>query len=642
MEIKTNRSKYGRRKTFLGNYIMQNHCFFFLKVVLLFLISGIYLKADISQKNELFSIALLAVLFVLNFLILGKKAMGLFKYMVLSTIMLLFVWSIFVRPENGLLESVGLKNAIIRLWGIFSIGQLFAASTTKFELLNSIKKHKLPIGISMFVIIMGNAFAEFIYIFKDISVGLMTRLDEPFKPIKKIFYIIQAMTFEAVYMIADAKKYFFLHGDRIKQSLSVYRSEKIENVESPVLDVTISDVKYSSQYQSMIKSAHLEAVSGDVVLITGPNGVGKTTLINILTGIIPEIYTAEYNITWNSSNIQTKSIGYVFQGVVNHVFFDSPETQLDHLSTQTRKYWLEKFHLTYTDLYTRSVSDFSSGEQQKLALISELLDPKKKIVFLDEPTAFLDNEGTETLKALIEDVRKEKIIIIVSHDKKCYRWANVTYAIDNRQVISGIWEQKYIVNCIKSKSRSDLLLTISNAKIPNGQIDIWHGELLCFTGSNGIGKTTLAYQIFHEIHKKKKTYKCGMMLQKPDRQLFQVTVWDELLMGLERSDLNCERAEKYLSLMGLHKFKNEAPQFLSGGQKRILVILCLLMQNVDVLLLDEPISSLDSASADKITELLFTEYSSRSMTLLIFDQTDSRFVKMCDNTIYLKGTSYEK
>lgn len=641
MEIEGKTSKYGKRKNILGFYMEQNHCWFPFKVLLLFLVSGVFVNVDIAEGNAMIPLAVLGGLLLLNIVLLGRYAFVLLKFVILSIGMLICIWSLFVCKTWNITETlftVGFQNSVLRLAGLFATGQLFAGITTKFEILYFVKKHKMPIHVSLFMILLGNAFASFLDVFRNVLTGLKARCNLKKHPIKKMFYMIQAMTFEAVHMIVDANKSFYLHHRRIEESLGVIEeSGSVEQEDSLCMDVVIRNVKYPGQETCVLKEAAITADCGEVFLLTGPNGSGKTTLINILSELIPEIIKADYEISWNKDPVNRERIGFVFQGVGNYMFFDTPENLLAHIPYEIANDWLQKFGLKYEDLFTRSVVDFSSGEQQRLALIAELLDKKKRLLFLDEPTSFLDSRGIESLYELICHVKKEKIICIVSHDKKCIPWADKYYKIDDRSVSKGIWTQDCRQYHISFAEHKELLLSVENEKLPEGRLMIYKKDFLCITGPNGAGKTTLAYQILQIAQRQQKTMKCALMLQKPDRQIYQVTVLDELLMGLDKNEANIEKAKQYLGAMHMLELEKEVPQFLSGGQKRILVILSLLMQQPDVLLLDEPLSSLDSFHADEIIKLLISEYNRSEMTVIIFDQTDSVFVPCSEKTVYLPG-----
>ena len=161
------------------------------------------------------------------------------------------------------------------------------------------------------------------------------------------------------------------------------------------------------------------------------------------------------------------------------------------------------------------------------------------------------------------------------------------------------------------------------------------GELVGILGANGSGKTTLGKQIFRALENHPEKPVCTMMMQRSDHQLYESSVLREILLGTSEDEDVKAKAMAYLKLMDLDSFIDQPAQFLSGGQKRSLVILCMLMQNPDVLILDEPFSSLDAHHAQRIADLIRTYYQEHKPTIVICDQTHAAFPKICNHCIHL-------
>ncbi len=100
----------------------------------------------------------------------------------------------------------------------------------------------------------------------------------------------------------------------------------------------------------------------------------------------------------------------------------------------------------------------------------------------------------------------------------------------------------------------------------------------------------------------------GYIFQNSDIQLFCPTVFDELLFGPLQLNLPLEtaqeRAEQTLSYLGIGYLKERPVYMLSGGEKKKVAIASVLTMNPDVLLVDEPLSSLDPKTQTFFIELL--------------------------------------
>lgn len=178
----------------------------------------------------------------------------------------------------------------------------------------------------------------------------------------------------------------------------------------------------------------------------------------------------------------------------------------------------------------------------------------------------------------------------------------------------------------------DLKTTYEFRALNNVSISIPEKGISALVGHTGSGKTTFIKHINAllsptkgEIHvgvnlfvpiKKKKLKNVndfrkniGIVFQFPEDQIFSETVEEELMFAVKNFKLPFEeyraKAEKYLDLVGLDKsFLPRSPFELSGGEKRKVALASILLLEQEVIILDEPTSSLDFSSTKAIYNLL--------------------------------------
>ena len=167
------------------------------------------------------------------------------------------------------------------------------------------------------------------------------------------------------------------------------------------------------------------------LLITGPSGIGKTTLLSILCGLQRP---TDGNILYNEINLyklvenkidefRGKQLGIVFQNFnLINAFTIKQNLQLANTASGTEDYDYLYDLLQRVGLADKShikVSKLSIGEKQRVA-VARAFAGKPKWVFCDEPTSSLDDKNTDIIINLIkeESLRCKASLILITHDKR--------------------------------------------------------------------------------------------------------------------------------------------------------------------------------------------------------------------------------
>ncbi|MBU0633958.1 MAG: energy-coupling factor ABC transporter ATP-binding protein [Candidatus Omnitrophica bacterium] len=181
---------------------------------------------------------------------------------------------------------------------------------------------------------------------------------------------------------------------------------------------------------------------------------------------------------------------------------------------------------------------------------------------------------------------------------------------------------------------------------------ISHGESVAIVGENGAVKSTLLLHLNGYLTAAQGTVRIGdypltkqnlkavrrsvgMVFQNPDDQLFMPTVFDDVAFGPLNLGLAKEEVvltvNRALETVGVAHLKQRPPYKLSQGEKRAVSIATVLAMSPDILVMDEPTSSLDPRSRRRLIELLKTFRHTKIVATHDLDMA----LDLCERTIVL-------
>ena len=189
------------------------------------------------------------------------------------------------------------------------------------------------------------------------------------------------------------------------------------------IEISVNSATCYKNDNLIFEDINIELKNGDFMLIIGPNGCGKTTLIKSLCGI----QKLEFgNILINNLDIYSKNSEYIeniiYLGHKNSLNNDlSVQENLEYLSVFDSSVGSNNFDkiknaMDYFNIYKYKdymISDLSEGNRKRTSL-ARLVLSKKKIWLLDEPLSFLDNNILDSFVSLIKRHQANDGIVIVS------------------------------------------------------------------------------------------------------------------------------------------------------------------------------------------------------------------------------------
>ena len=179
-----------------------------------------------------------------------------------------------------------------------------------------------------------------------------------------------------------------------------------------------------------LSNVSLSFSEGEFVAVTGENGSGKSTIANVIGGMLPyeggELYvmgqpTSHYNAAdWE--RYRRDMISFISQdyGILpGNTVSENVESALilsgcsGSLAADRTREILEKVELS--EYSGRRAAKLSSGQKQRLAIARALAKPSR-ILIADEPTGNLDRENSDRVIKLLKEASEERLVILITHE----------------------------------------------------------------------------------------------------------------------------------------------------------------------------------------------------------------------------------
>lgn len=467
---------------------------------------------------------------------------------------------------------------------------------------------------------------------------------------------------------------------------------------SEAIGVTNLRLKYpGDEVPLLFQGVSFSVMPGEKVLLLGPSGCGKSTLLQVLSGIVPDII----EIPLKADRLVTPSRwGYVFQDpdaqfcmpyVDEEIAFVLENRQVPREEMPARiAHYLSLVGLQLEDAHTL-INQLSQGMKQRLAIASVLaLEPE--VLFLDEPTALLDEEGTGLVWETIRSISADKTLVIVEH-----KISGILDLIDRLIVISpdgeiladglpqvvfetykkqladygiwypGVWDDFHMERerlkgsnsapGADAESRKPIMSLRDFTGLRGGQIktsvdnlSVYPGDWITIIGANGAGKSSLLLAIMRLIPTKGSCWidgvkgskieqiaqQVGFVFQNPEFQFVTNSVEEELLYSLPEAEeaKGAQQAalEELLVQYDLLALRKRHPFQLSMGQKRRLSVASAMVRSPRILLLDEPTFGLDARGTRRMLEQL--ERLRAGGTVIVMVTHDEEIVKRCATRVW--------
>lgn len=226
--------------------------------------------------------------------------------------------------------------------------------------------------------------------------------------------------------------------DQIEQSGS-YRPTKIHGK----FEMRNVDFTYPNGTQALF-NVDITIEPNVITALVGLSGAGKSTVVNLLDKfyepqsgyiLLDGVDLREYDTQYLRENIGlVLQKNHIFDGTIEeNIRYGKPNATHDEIVEAAKKSYIYDQIMSLPKQFESKASDLSGGQQQRIA-IARMFLKNPPIIFLDEPTASLDAIATEQIKNSIDAIKKDRTVIIISHNISQIIDSDMIYALQHGHV----------------------------------------------------------------------------------------------------------------------------------------------------------------------------------------------------------------
>ena len=444
--------------------------------------------------------------------------------------------------------------------------------------------------------------------------------------------------------------------------------------------LTVEKVTHGFGARQILEDASFRLLKGEHIGLIGANGEGKSTLMNILTGVLPAdsgkiVFMGKEYTSPTIKEMEKAGIAFVHQelnvindlSVADNIFLRKEIKNKFGLINEKEqiKKTRELFESLGVDMNpSEMVSNLKTSEKQLLEICKALYSDARLLI-LDEPTTALSNDEIEHLFSILRRLKKAgKSFVFISHKMpEIFSIADRYTVFRNGQYISSgriadVDAQKLTSDMVgvnyvdadyyEPRELGEEILRLHNYSghgFNKINLSVRRGEVLAFTGLAGSGASELMQTMFGvlpneggyiEVNGTKITGKIGKFMKSkismlpanrkensviPDLSILENFYTSEHVLSKKKQFIN-EKAEleKYQIQKEKLKIKAENSSLgiasLSGGNQQKVFLARWLNTGAEVLLFDNPTQGVDVGAKSEIYRLIL-EFAKQGQTVII-------------------------
>ncbi len=222
-----------------------------------------------------------------------------------------------------------------------------------------------------------------------------------------------------------------------------------EDISPSSLELKAEHIDFAYGEKKIIHDLSVTIPPNTTTAIVGPSGSGKTTLCHLLSRFWDvdrgSVTLGGRNVKDYDMDALMKNFSFVFQNVYlfkdtisNNIRFGRPNASMEEVITAAKKAKCHDFILSLPNGYDTVIEEnggsLSGGERQRLSIARAIMKDAP-IIILDEATANVDPENEQELLYAIQELTKEKSIIMIAHRLKTIQNADQILVLDHGQII---------------------------------------------------------------------------------------------------------------------------------------------------------------------------------------------------------------